>query len=241
MSPITIVIIRHAISCANMYQNMSYRMDEFDPIESAIGNIPNPKLSFYGRKMCREYSKSLHEKLVNAGVDVDGAYYGCSYLQRTKETAGLLFSDKRIVRVPYITESGDIPVNQPDGGYKTSWPDALAYLRSKGRRTYILVSHGNFMMDNVWAATTQTRPKFVRNLDAILINGDLGASGWTSQPTLSRIDYDGEDYTHKLDDRCSLPRNMAFLKRLARRTRKQQHQDYLKDRKTCRAAIVNQH
>lgn len=217
MPHVTIAVIRHSISCANMYHNMAESED--DPLAAAIENIPNPALSKHGRLMCRTYGPVLKGRLEAEGFDFGAALVGGSYLQRATETASLLFPGHRVARVPYLTEAGDVPVNQPDGGFVSSWPDALRYLVGTGARQFVVVSHGNYMRERVWPAVSSEAWRYVGNLDTIVIRGFLTQAGNLLQPKAHRIIYDGRITTETPGDTCKLPRGLAYIRDLAR-TRK---------------------
>ena len=222
MPHVTIAVIRHSISCANMYHNRSYRNDACDPLGTATEKIPNPKLSKHGRIMCREYGPVLKERLEAAGIDFGTALIGGSYLQRATETATRLFPGHDIHRVPYLTESGNVPVNQPDGGFTSSWPDALKYLARTGKTQFVIVSHGNYMRERIWPAVSKEPSAYMGNLDTIVIRAVLTPLGNLLQPTAHRIDYDGRITTYTPGDTCALPRNLSYIRDLARKTKKQQ-------------------
>jgi hypothetical protein len=222
MPHVTIAVIRHSISCANMYHNRSYRNDACDPLGAAIEKIPNPKLSKHGRIMCREYGPVLKERLEATGIDFGTALIGGSYLQRATETATRLFPGHDIKQVPYLTESGNVPVNQPDGGFTSSWPDALKYLARTGKTQFVIVSHGNYMRGLIWPSVSKEPSAYMGNLDTIVIRAVLTPLGHLLQPTAHRIDYDGRITTQTPGDTCSLPRSLAYIHKLARKTKKQQ-------------------
>jgi len=218
MPHVTIAVIRHSISCANMYHNMAESED--DPLAAAIENIPNPALSKHGRLMCRTYGPVLKGRLEAEGIDFGAALVGGSYLQRATETASLLFPGHRVARVPYLTEAGDVPVNQPDGGFVSSWPDALRYLAGTGATQFVVVSHGNYMRERVWPAVSSAAWRYVGNLDTIVIRGFLTQAGNLLQPKAHRIIYDGRITTETPGDTCKLPRGLAYIRDLARTRRK---------------------
>jgi len=222
MPHVTIAIIRHSISCANMYHNRSYRNDACDPLGAATEKIPNPKLSKHGRIMCREYGPVLKERLEATGIDFGTALIGGSYLQRATETATRLFPGHDIQQVPYLTESGNVPVNQPDGGFTSSWPDALKYLARTGKTQFVIVSHGNYMRERIWPSVSKEPSAYMGNLDTIVIRAVLTPLGNLLQPTAHRIDYDGRITTYTPGDTCALPRNLSYIRSLARKTKKQQ-------------------
>ena len=214
-----------------MYHNRSFRNDACDPLANAIENIPNPVLSKHGKTMCREYGPVLKERLEAAGIDFGAALLGGSYLRRATETASLLFPGHTVARVPYLTEPGDIPVNQPDGGFTSSWPDALRHLAGTGQTQFVIVSHGNYMRERVWPSVSREPSAYMGNLDTIVIRGFLTREGNLLRPTAHRIDYDGRLTTESPGDSCSLPRSLAYIHQLARRTKKQQLADQARMRK----------
>jgi len=200
-------------------------------LANAIENIPNPVLSKHGKIMCREYGPVLKERLEAAGIDFGSALLGGSYLRRATETATLLFPGHTVARVPYLTEAGDVPVNQPDGGFTSSWPDALRHLAGTGRSQFVIVSHGNYMRERVWPSVSREPSAYMGNLDTIVIRGFLTREGNLLQPRVDRIDYDGRLTTESPGDSCSLPRSLAYIHQLARRTKKQQLADQARMRK----------
>jgi broad specificity phosphatase PhoE len=206
MRPVTLVLLRHSKSCANYVRNVAGTDDEEHPLVAASQELRDPALSVVGERMARTYGARLRQRLVAAGVDLDGAVVGSSHLRRAKQTAALLFPNHERQTFPYFTEHGAIPENTPTGmRYRTpDWDDFVRHLASEQGDTFVVVGHGSFLRSQVWPAVTgRRRTKRFANLDGFIVRGML-TGGRLRVDSVREIPYNGT-VSPRRPDTCRLP------------------------------------
>lgn len=214
MRPVTLVLLRHSKSCANYVRNIAGTDSEEHPLVAASQELRDPALSAVGERMARTYGPRLRQRLVAAGVDLDGAVVGSSHLRRAKQTAALLFPSHRRRIFPYFTEHGAIPENTPAGmRYATpDWDDFVRHLGRDRGETFVVVGHGSFLRSQVWPSVTtgHRRTRRFANLDGFIVRGALSKDGRLRVDSVREIPYDG-NVSPRRPDTCRLPKRQRNL------------------------------
>ena len=169
--------MRHSKSCCNHIRH-----------DSNVQNIPlsqeirDPSLSVEGHRVATMYGPNIRSCLKKAGFDVDNALIASSMLKRAQETATLIFN--RVPRtIDFFTENGAIPENTPaDTTYrKPDWKQFIQQLAplTKDGASVAVVGHGSYL-GSLWPALTgKARDSRLNNLDGILLDIEVGATGLT--------------------------------------------------------------
>ncbi len=221
MPPIKLFLIRHSKSCANHVRHLAGTEDRNHPLVMASQEIRDPALSAVGTRMATAYGPAIQARLAAAGFDLETAVIGSSHLHRAKQTAAALFpfAERRLVTLPHFTEHGALPENTPAGmEYRApNWDALIRHLNRKyaHAREFVIVGHGSYLRTQVWPAVTGRTAAEVRNLDGLLVTGDLKngrlrVTGYTEVPYTGAID------PHAGEDQCALPRKIASLTRRMR-------------------------
>ena len=161
-----LLVLRHGRSCANLALAQGAADSE---------QLRDPPLTEGGARSAAEYRPHLHRHLIRRGFEVASCCVGASGLLRARQTAALLFPNKRRVRFRGLGENGAVPENTPAGeSYrKPDWSLALreAAQLVRERRVYDLavVAHGTFMRGALSEITGYQHARF-SNLSGFLLH-----------------------------------------------------------------------
>lgn len=161
-----LLVLRHGRSCANL------------ALAQGAGDsqmLRDPPLSEGGARGAAEYRPRLHLHLADRGFEVASCCVGASGLLRARQTAALLFPNKRCERFRGLGENGAVPENTPVGELyeKPDWSLAVreAARLVRERRVYdlALVAHGTFMRKVLSKITGRKQARF-SNLGGFLLH-----------------------------------------------------------------------
>ena len=209
---------------------------------SASQKVRDPGLTKIGRQMAESYGPALRAKAEAAGFDLSTATIGSSALRRAKETAALLFPAAALTVFPHLTEHGRIPENTPKRHAHTrpDWPAFLRHLRlaraaaetsskavgyiqphklrpaDPSTLQVIAVGHGSYLRE-VWRQLTGRPWPALHNLDAFVVEGELGMRGQLTVESAERVPYTGRVLATGAGDQCLL------VSATRQRTQKRKH------------------
>ena len=165
--------MRHSKSCSNHLRSS-------DPDVVVSQRLRDPGLSVLGERTARRYGPLLRTRLGTAGFDVEGAIIGASRLRRAQDTARIVFG-RMPVALPHFAENGEIPENTPAGSEYAppTWSLFLRHLSTLVHEgdSVAVVGHGSYLL-SLWPRLTGSkRGARLNNLDGILLDADVSASG----------------------------------------------------------------
>lgn len=222
--PIHLFVIRHSKSCSNYMRQVAGTEHRNHPLVKASQQLLDPTLSSVGKKMAIHYRPTLHQRLKDAGFDINKAIIGYSGLRRARETAQLLFPERRdaIHHLPHIKEHGNIPENTPAVARRCrpDWTAFLKHIYTMPNSQFAVVGHGSFLKSEAWTSISNKPHGRFSNLDGFLVTCILTEDGKILHPHVEEFKYQPPTYIKDAVDKCSAHIDRIVKKHINKKTRR---------------------